>query len=566
MITDAWNCITREVFEMANELDIEQPTTDIDPSSVFTPEQISAILELAFSTCGHKQYIGSRYVPIFGRKGEESIEWDNSSPYEPLTVVLNQGNSYTSRQYVPAGVDITNQTYWANTGNYNAQIEQYRQEVQNLQDDVQNNTSDISEVKEDVQTNTTDIGQLKTSIKELETNVQTNTTDISEVKESVQTNTTAIEQIETNVQTNTNDISEIKANMSFARKKALFIGDSWGDAESEHFTNPYPELVAKSLMMDHVNLCNPSAGFIKTGTTYSGNFQQYFDNWCSQNGNELASISYVIIMGGLNDYNNQRETIITAIINLLNDVMQKLPNAFIYLIPQIASPNMVRAATNTVDGENLWARTARVAISAYSRMQPSERLTCLDDLIYCMQFGNVSTLMDSDMVHPTQYGANYIARQITRALLGQTVKSFILRYSDSIISGMTPSGNTNDLNVVFEGTKLTYTASVTGNLTSTTENPAINVNSFVPLDSTFEKNGDTIGQGFVYNYTHTETRFAYSQILISDSDMTSPSNFGKLQFNPAGGFGSGQNNDSMLFVVTGNADFGYSEDVPTEAS
>ena len=117
--------------------DIEQPTTDVNPSNVFTPEQISAILELAFATCGHKQYIGSRYVPIFGRKGEDSIEWNDTKPYEPLTVVLNQGNSYTSRQYVPVGVKITNQAYWANTGNYNAQVEQYRAEVQQYRAEVQ---------------------------------------------------------------------------------------------------------------------------------------------------------------------------------------------------------------------------------------------------------------------------------------------------------------------------------------------------------------------------------------------------------------------------------------------
>ena len=98
----------------------------------FTPEQISQILEEFFKVVGTRQYIGARYVPIFGRKGEESIEWDNSAPYEPLTIVLYQGNSYTSRQYVPVGVEITNQEFWAITGNYNAQVEMYRQEVRNL--------------------------------------------------------------------------------------------------------------------------------------------------------------------------------------------------------------------------------------------------------------------------------------------------------------------------------------------------------------------------------------------------------------------------------------------------
>lgn len=64
-------------------------------------------------------------MPLFA----DPIEWDRSKTYEPLTIVYHQGNSYTSRQSVPAGVDITDTTYWALTGNYNAQIEQYRKET-----------------------------------------------------------------------------------------------------------------------------------------------------------------------------------------------------------------------------------------------------------------------------------------------------------------------------------------------------------------------------------------------------------------------------------------------------
>ena len=81
-----------------------------------------------------RQYIGARYVPVFGRKDEESIQWDNTKPYEPLTIVIHEGNSYTSRQYVPIGIDILNGEYWALTGNYNAQVEQYRSEVREVQD------------------------------------------------------------------------------------------------------------------------------------------------------------------------------------------------------------------------------------------------------------------------------------------------------------------------------------------------------------------------------------------------------------------------------------------------
>lgn len=74
-------------------------------------------------------YIGARYVPKFA--DTPGSEWDNSIQYEPLTIVLYQGNSYTSKTFVPVGADINNQVYWANTGNYNVQMEQLQESFQN---------------------------------------------------------------------------------------------------------------------------------------------------------------------------------------------------------------------------------------------------------------------------------------------------------------------------------------------------------------------------------------------------------------------------------------------------
>lgn len=121
----------------------------------FNDKEIAQIIELITQHNAHLQYIGARYVPIFGRVGEDSIEWDNSKPYEPLTIVLYQGNSFTSRQFVPKGVDILNQEFWANTGNYNAQIEQYRQDVLRLEGKVSNNTQDIETLNQGLADETT---------------------------------------------------------------------------------------------------------------------------------------------------------------------------------------------------------------------------------------------------------------------------------------------------------------------------------------------------------------------------------------------------------------------------
>lgn len=67
-------------------------------------------------------YVGNRYVPkICG-------EWNNQKEYESLSIVQYQGNSYTSVQNVPKNIDILNESFWVCTGNYNVQVEQYRQE------------------------------------------------------------------------------------------------------------------------------------------------------------------------------------------------------------------------------------------------------------------------------------------------------------------------------------------------------------------------------------------------------------------------------------------------------
>lgn len=75
-------------------------------------------------------YIGARYVPVFS--DTPGSEWDNSISYEPLVIVLHEGNSYTSKTFVPVGVDINNTSYWALTGNFNAQLAQVLEELEKL--------------------------------------------------------------------------------------------------------------------------------------------------------------------------------------------------------------------------------------------------------------------------------------------------------------------------------------------------------------------------------------------------------------------------------------------------
>ena len=72
-----------------------------------------------------KQYVGARYVPKFA----SPVEWAADTSYEALTIVTFNNASYTSKVPVPptVGNPANNPQYWALTGNYNAQVEEYRQ-------------------------------------------------------------------------------------------------------------------------------------------------------------------------------------------------------------------------------------------------------------------------------------------------------------------------------------------------------------------------------------------------------------------------------------------------------
>lgn len=74
------------------------------------------------------QYIGKRYAPIFADE-----PWDIENEYEELTIVIYQGDSFTSKKPVPSGISLDNSEYWIETGNFNSQVESLRQRVIRLE-------------------------------------------------------------------------------------------------------------------------------------------------------------------------------------------------------------------------------------------------------------------------------------------------------------------------------------------------------------------------------------------------------------------------------------------------
>lgn len=171
--------------------------------------------------CPPSQYIGSRYVPIFA----DPIEWDNHRSYESLTIVTHDGESYTSKCNVGPGVDITNTRYWAKTGAYNAQVEQYKNEVKDLSSQVSGFASDNAEFRDKIDQFTKDNAEMKNTVAEdkarvdaLAERVATAETEIDGLQATTAQHTTEIadlhakdEDLQRQITSNDGDIAALQA-------------------------------------------------------------------------------------------------------------------------------------------------------------------------------------------------------------------------------------------------------------------------------------------------------------------------------------------------------------------
>lgn len=95
-------------------------------------------------TFPQRQYVGARYVPIY--KGA----WDPQTSYEPLSIVVKDGNSWTSKIFVPAGIELSNETYWFQSGNVNGQTIELQKQITELEKSVENSIDNINNEIENV--------------------------------------------------------------------------------------------------------------------------------------------------------------------------------------------------------------------------------------------------------------------------------------------------------------------------------------------------------------------------------------------------------------------------------
>lgn len=192
------------------------------------------------------EYTGMRYVPVFA----DPPEWSSANSYEPLEIVIHQGSSYTSKTFVPVGIDISDPQYWALTGNYNAQVEQYRQEVLAFDGRIAKNANDIAAVK------------------------------------------TVADNLESHVGT-----------------EFIVIGDSWSDIDPS--TTDYikwPVTFQKYTRMNIHNYARNGASVVGSSPDpgQSGNFLGQVNKAIDDTSFDHSSVELIVIMGGVNDYRSGR--------------------------------------------------------------------------------------------------------------------------------------------------------------------------------------------------------------------------------------------------------------------
>lgn len=150
--------------------------------------------------CPPSQYIGPRFVPIFA----DPIEWDNHRSYESLTIVTHDGESYTSKCNVGPGIDITNTRYWAKTGAFNAQVEQYKNEVKDLSSQVTGFASDNAEFREKIDQYDKDNAAMKNT-------VAANNARVDALAERMATAETEIDGLQATTAQHTTDLANLHA-------------------------------------------------------------------------------------------------------------------------------------------------------------------------------------------------------------------------------------------------------------------------------------------------------------------------------------------------------------------
>lgn len=352
---------------------------------------------------GVRQYVGARYVPLFA----EPLEWSSTRGYESLTVVLHEGNSYTSRQSVPVGIDINNTAYWAETGNYNAQIEAYRQEV--LAYD----------------------GRITANANAIAAETQARETEVAEVMGDIAAETQARIDGDKQLALRMDNFEKQTPMQGESGRNAVFIGDSFM-APTTSYPQKLAYFISQLMGWTMYNYAYGGSGWVDEAGA-AMNFYHQIQKAAQQITIPVGTVDYVVIGGGFNDWNDPTpltyNQLYSAAVQTIKEARAQFPNAQIIAIPMMFQ----NYGVDTHMHDLYSAIVAGIAASGVAVK------VIKDAYMWQLGFKNV------DGVHPTVDLYKIMAQYVASKVMGGDVKTSRL-YSQTLSGG----GISTTLNFIIE--------------------------------------------------------------------------------------------------------------------
>ena len=391
-----------------------------------------------------REYVGARYVPLM------LGDWDNTKTYEPLSVVLYQGNSYTSRQYVPAGIDIANDAYWASTGNYNAQVDAYRAEVQAYDGRITANADDIDAIEDVLPISAFDsVNTVDARFDTIEANdwvvanrIASNAVTTTKIADSAVTTAKIDDGAVTAAKVASSAVTTAKINdnaVTFDKTSSaveryirnatratrntviVCIGDSYGRGVGGTTDQGWPYYIERwGRPTSILNVSNSGAGFIATGHSdgMNGlNFSDQLDYAVSHLpvGIAVEDVDIVIIGGGYNDHSQSGQY--QASYDTIRKAQNDFPNAAIHFFPMCVGD---RSLNNEYVSN--YIKLCHGAAEAGAQTH--------DEALYWLYPFEIGSSA-GDNIHPNDTGYRWLAALILGTLAGGTYLAHTITFAES---------------------------------------------------------------------------------------------------------------------------------------
>ena len=342
-----------------------------------------------------KQYVGARYVPKFA----SPVEWTADTSYEALTIVTFNNASYTSKVQVPptVGNPANNPQYWALTGNYNAQVEQYRQETENY-------NAQAEQYRKETENYNAQVEQYRQETKNYNAQVE-------QYRQETKNYNAQVEEYRQNTISNTARLNSAEEQLNrLQNRKFLFIGDSY--ATGKYPWNPnvigWPYLVSERL-----GLTENSNAFYELHGTYgfaqTGKFLTLLENYTG----DKNIITDIVVGGGWNDIPFDRDKLQPAMVEFINYAKTNFANAKIWICYMGWGRNSIYYQ---------WCRRCKELYQSITANNGCAFIENADLVLHnygsdgC--FDAFTSVEDGAAFHPNVTGENAIADVIAQKLIG----------------------------------------------------------------------------------------------------------------------------------------------------